>query len=391
MRVKAAGTWRAAGPFLVALGVALGTGASAQEEVRLELEGQVLLGDAPLPGISVVLHRVSQDSAGELDSLVADAEGRFRFELPGVPDPGGQGRVYFASVRHQGILYFGPALSRPVQLDSLYTIRAWDTVPAPAGGAVLPVAVRYLVLEPADEEGWHVTDLFELDVDAGGTLVAGEGGVTWSHPLPADARELDPFGSELTGGSDPSGPRVVDGRVTVRAPLSPGPRQFVLRYAVPDLDGLEIPFATATGEVEMLVREPAPDLTVTGLDALESVEMQPGVAYRRYVGSFAEASTVTIQAAPPPFTLPLEWVAVVLALFLGLAGVYAVRRGQDRPVPAGAPVGTPGPDAPELRQQRLLEVARLDEALEDENLSPAERVRLQERRAALVARLRLER
>ncbi|HZD03804.1 MAG TPA: hypothetical protein VE173_02770, partial [Longimicrobiales bacterium] len=111
---------------------------------------------AGVRGATVVLHRVTVDTAGEIDSVRVDSNGRFRFRLPSVPDPGGRGEIYFASVRHQGILYFGAAIHRAVQLDSLYTIEVYDTAVVPAGGADLPLEVRYVVAEPS-ENGWQIT------------------------------------------------------------------------------------------------------------------------------------------------------------------------------------------------------------------------------------------
>ncbi len=370
----------------------------AQVEVQAELEGRVLRGDGPLAGAQVVLHRVSADSAGELDSIATGPDGRFRFRLPALPDEGEAGRVYFASVRHQGILYFGPALSRPVQLDSVYTIQAWDTLTAPAAGADVPVGVRYLILESVPE-GWLVTDLYELEVEPGRTLVASDEGATWRHPLPTGARAAEgPDGAGGFGGLDAApggedaGPRVEDGHVVVRAPLSPGPRQFVIRYVVPELDGLAIPFAQAVGTVEMLVQEPVPDLEVTGLDAVESVEMEPGVRYRHYTGSFPGSTVVTLRVAEAPFRLPLEWTAVVLGLLLAAAGVAAVRRGGRRPGAPGVPYA-PAADAaselsPDERRRLLVEVAQLDEQLEAVEPGSDDEARLREARAERTARLR---
>lgn len=362
--------------------------AGAQVEVQAELEGRVLRADQPLAGVQVVLHRVSADSAGELDSIPTDDQGRFRFRLPALPDEGEGGRVYFASVRHQGVLYFGPALSRPVQLDSLYTVQAWDTLPAPPGGAEIPIGVRYLILESVPE-GWQVTDLFELEVGPGRTLVAAEGGATWRHPLPDGARATEGPGADL-GAGELAGPRVEEGHVVVRAPLSPGPRQFVVRYVVPELDGLAIPFGQAVGTVELLVQEPVPDLDVTGLDAIEAVEMEPGVRYRHFTGSFPGSTVVTIRAAEAPFRLPLEWTAVVLGLLLAAVGVFAVRRGEGAPSPAEPVDELAGLDAasPEGRQRLLVAVARIDERLEDDALGAGERSALERRRVALLARLR---
>jgi hypothetical protein len=383
-----------------------------QEEVQAALEGQVLRAGEPMQGARVVLHRVSADEAGELDSIPSGPEGGFRFDLPGLPDPGSGGQVYFASVRHQGILYFGPAITRPVQLDSLYTIRIYDTVTAAPGGAVLPIQVRYLILESAPE-GWQVTDLFEIRVPEDGTVVAREGDVTWRHPLPAGAVELDDAGQEvaLAPDADPGQPRVDGGSVVVGRPLSPGARQFLIRYRVPTLDGLEIPFTVPVDEVELMIREPVPDLTMTGLAPVETVETEPGVTYRRFTGSLSGPTVVAIQSAPEAFRLPLEWTAVALALLLAIAGLYAVRRGAGahergpgvadgvhRVHRVGSDLAPTPPDVfgldegervgPERRRLRLLEVARLDEALEAEGVDPAERARLEARRSALLELLR---
>jgi hypothetical protein len=376
--------------------------AALQVEVDAELRGRVLVGDGPVPGVQVVLHRVAEDSAGELDSLRAGGDGSFRFALPSLPIEGPGGSIYFASVRHQGILYFGPPVTRPIQLDSLYTIRAYDTVPAPAGGAALPIGVRYLVFEPADS-GWQVTDLFEITVDSAGTLVPRADDVTWSHALPADAREIE------LGAVSPGTPRVSGGRLEVTAPLSPGLRQFVVRYLVGSLEELRIPFVSGVEEVELLVREPVPPLEVAGLVAVEAVEMEPGVAYRRYAGPVAAGTEVVLDMGEEPGRLPLEWLTVLLALALAGAGLWAVGRGGGRGAsvaaaggPDGGPAGRPpragvppapissgsGPLTRDERDRLLLEVAHLDERLDSGEVPESERERLHARRAALVGRLR---
>ena len=59
----------------------------------------------------VVLHHVSDGEQGEVDSVRVGEEGSFSFTLPRAPDPG-RSDIYFASVRHDGVLYFGPAITR---------------------------------------------------------------------------------------------------------------------------------------------------------------------------------------------------------------------------------------------------------------------------------------
>ena len=91
-------------------------GAHAQVEARAVLAGQVLLGDSAMRAGMVVLHRVSDMQQGEIDSTRV-ANGAFSFTLPGVPNPA-LGDIYFASVHHQGVMYFGPAITQAIDLDS---------------------------------------------------------------------------------------------------------------------------------------------------------------------------------------------------------------------------------------------------------------------------------
>ena len=72
--------------------------------------GQVLIGDLPADSGTVVLHRVSAQSAAEIDSVRFAEGGAFEIRLPG--DAGdGMDDVFFAAVRHQGVLYFGEAFT----------------------------------------------------------------------------------------------------------------------------------------------------------------------------------------------------------------------------------------------------------------------------------------
>jgi len=128
---------RHSGVGVIALAMLLGSAgpARAQVEATPVLSGLVQRAGEPLGGSQVVLHRVDAVDAGALDTLVAEADGSFRFGLPTVPDPGGRGEIYFASVNHQGVLYFGPPVATAAELDSLYRIEVFDTLTAPPGGA----------------------------------------------------------------------------------------------------------------------------------------------------------------------------------------------------------------------------------------------------------------
>ncbi len=332
------------------------------------------MGDSTLTSGTVVLHHVASESQGEIDSTRVAPDGTFSFPLPTVPDPG-RSEVYFASVRHDGILYFGKAITTAVQLDSLYEIHTYDTRTAPEGGVQLPVEVRNLFLEP-DGERWQVTDLFQIRNDGDRTLVAPEGGFIWRYPLPPGLEDPVVAQAEFATGAAV----VEDGDLVVRTPLPPGERLFVVRYHIPD-PFVTLPLPGTTRTLEILVREPAPPLDAPGLVVGERVEIEPGTTYRRFSGSNLSNTTVRLVEANVPGRPPVRWFAVVLGILLGSVAVWAVQKGR----PQRAPART-GDDA---RRALILEVARLDEAFDaNPDPTPEERGAYQARRAELLRRLR---
>jgi len=355
------------------LGIRAPGDAQAQVLAEPVLEGRAFLGDTVLTSGTVVLHRVGETTQGEIDSVRVARDGSFAFRLPSVPDPRSS-EVYFASIRHAGILYFGPAISVPVQLDSLYEIHAYDTLMAPQAGAALPVQARTVFLEE-DEADWQVTDLFQVRNDADRTLVAREDGAVWRYPLPETAR--DPTVSDAT--LAPTSWTFEDGHIEVRAALPPGDRVFVVRYAVPG-PFLEIPLPGITEALEVLVKEPAPPLDVPGLAAMDRVELEPGSTYRRFSGTDSRDTVVRLVEGEVARTVPPGWLALLLALVLGSAGVWIVQR-------PGLERSTSRP--PRNRRALLVEVAMLDEAFEALLApTPEERGAYEARRRALLRQLR---
>jgi len=400
--------------LLVAATVVLATlrpaSLQAQVEARPTLQGIVVRPDGPLPGGQVILHRVASEEAGEIDSVSVGADGRFRFDLPAVPDPEGRNEVYFASASHHGVLYFGPAITTAVQLDSLYRIEVHDTASVSVEGASLPIQVRYMIVEDPEtarvppsaaapsgatdaggDGGWLVTDLLQPVNDGEATLVPREGGVVWSYPLPPAATDIEVGGAGITAG----GAQLTDGRLTLSQPLPPGPRQSIVRYA---LEGptLEIPLPGRTESVELLIREPAPPFEVTGLEAQGPVTMEEGgPTYRRFVGTGLVDATVTLVEDEEEGGVPGGWLAVALAAILTAIGLWAaLRRGEPPPPTPARPPGPAGPvDPPDAatrtdrRRELILEIARIDEEVESEPAAKREK-ELRARRADLKDRLR---
>ena len=337
-----------------------------------------MLGDAPLEAGWVVLHRVAAVEQGEVDSVRVAPDGAFLFRLPAVPRPDGS-EVYFASVRHHGILYFGRAVSLPIHLDSLYLIQAYDTAVAPPGGGELVVESRSLFVEEAEPGRWQVTDLFQVRNGGSSTLVPAPDGSVWNHPLPPGATGGEVTQVDMAAAAG----EVRDGAVFVTAPFPPGERLFVVRYAIPTLF-TSVPLAPGTGSFEVLVREPAPAAEVTGLTQAPPVELDEGGVFRRFIAPESPTGDVAIIPGQARRDPPVRWLAVALALLLAGVAAWALRERLGGPSPRMA---TPPPSD---RRALILEVARLDEAFSNlREPTPEERGAYEARRDELLRRLTL--
>jgi hypothetical protein len=376
--------WRCAG---LALGLILASAGAllAQEARPPELAGTAYVGEAPMQEGTIVLHHLANGTQGELDSTTVAADGTFAFDLPRLPRPD-SGDVFFASVRHDGVLYFGPAVTQTAQLDSVYEIFAYDTLLAPAEGLPMPLQSRSIFFEP-DSAGWRVTDLFQLRNDSDRTLVTRPGGRVWRHPLPEGATDVTTGEGELSFAAA----EYEGGALVVRAAVPPGERLFVVRYRVGSL-GIDVPTQGPTEALDVLIREPAPPVEVPGLELLDRIELEAGSTYIRFTGADVDVPFVRIvesEAAGPP---RVEWAAFLLALVLGAAGLWALRPTPARPgsgvrpaPPVSAGARSTGSDE---RRALLHEVARLDEDFSSGDAAPEVRRRYEARRAELIRRIR---
>ena len=319
---------------------------NAQASSGLVISGEVRIGDELADSGTVVLHRVSALFSGQVDSVSVRSDGRFEFVIPEPEHPPLGDDVYFASLRYQGILYFGGTVSEAADTVGTYLIRAYPTVGA-GPGIRLPVRIRNTFVErSAPASGWMVTDLFEIENTGATTVVASEDGATWSHPLPPGATDFAVGQSDLS----PDAASFSGGVVHVSAPVPPGERVYLFRYRIP-LDGFTLPVSGGTGSMELLFLEPAGELTVNGLASVGPLDME-GATYRRFAGRDLAGTVVTVapgQPLSPSASIPL--VAVLLALALTVAGSILAMR-----MPRLASSRTAA-----RRQEVLLAVARLDE------------------------------
>ncbi len=317
------------------------------------LAGQVLIGDRPADTGTVVLHRVAGDFSGEVDSVGTGPGGLFELMLPATY--GTEDEVLFATFRHQGILYFGPAVTGLPDSAGGYVIQAYPALAAGPGTRPLLQVRNVILARPESGTGWVVADVFELRNGAPATLVAGETGATWSHPLPPEAADPEVGRSDLSPGMAD----FRDGRVRVSAPIPPGENVYVFRYSITG-EEFGIPLEAAAGSMELLVREPAGDLAVTGLAAVEGVELE-GVRYRRYAGRDLAPSIVRVTAGETrmPFG-SLSIVAVLLTLVLAGAGALLAARSTNATIVPGR----------RRRGRVLADIALLDEEWAAGRLAP---------------------
>ncbi|MCG6956041.1 MAG: hypothetical protein LJF04_08615 [Gemmatimonadetes bacterium] len=363
--------------------------ASAQVLAHPVLHGKVFVGDSAASEGRVVLHHISSGTqGGAVDSTDVHRDGTFTFRLPTVPDST-RNEIYFVLTQHDGVLYFGTPITLPVQLDSLYVIHTYDTTMVAPEGVSLPLQVRDVFLErDSTGSGWRVTDLMQVHNDRSRTLTARENGAVWRYPLPAKGTgfSMGQTGFALDAASFDKDTLVVS------APIPPGNRLFVVRYTVPD-PFITIPLPGATSSMELLIREPAPPLTVTGLEAQQSVQLQQGGAtYRHFIGQDLHDASVTLEAAAAPKLPPVRWFAVILALVLAGFGLKAYYASRPRAEGAGAgPGATTLPPAGDgvTRQALLVQIARLDEEFEAKPApTDEERAAYRARREDLLSRLR---
>ncbi len=342
--------------------------AQAQEPTLPVIAGEVRIGNELADSGTVVLHRVSVFFSGEVDSVSVDPQGGFEFVVPEPFDPLGDD-VYFASTRYQGVLYFGGPVSEAADTVGTYLIRAYPTVPA-GPSTELHIAVRNMFVEKAPSSpGWWVTDLFEIHNDTETTVVASEMGATWSHSLPPGAVDFQVGESDLA----PEAASFSGGAVHVSAPVPPGERVYLFRYNVP-AEAFSLPLADGTESMELLFREPAGDLAVSGLAAVGPIDME-GATFRRFAGRDLAATVVTVEPGRPVSpTASIPLVAAFLALALTLAGSVLALRGS-----------LPSSRRARARRSRLmLKVARLDEKWSNGELEPGD---YQHRRNQLLTEL----
>lgn len=243
----------------------------------------------PLAGARVVLHRLTATQQGPVDSVLADAAGRFQFRV--LPDTSA---LVLTSSRHDGIEYF----SRPARLtaegpDTGLVVLVADT----SSSAPVSLAGRYLMIGRPQQGGRRgALDLIVLQNRGDMTRVAGDSAApVWSMPMPAGIEDFTPGESEFSAAA--VGHR--GDSLTISAPLSPGDRQLMVTYTLPPgVKRVKVPFASATDSVVLLLEEPTARVVTPGFAVRDSQVIETRT-YQRWVGSMPAAGEVEVKFATP--------------------------------------------------------------------------------------------
>jgi len=291
--------------------------------------GRVLLGgrdSLPLARAQVILHRVTRDTGGPIDSVRTDAAGRYRMGVPRPRAAADSAAVYVVSTLYDSLAYFSlplNVLGRPaVRVEDLVVYRTTKHAP--------PVhLVRRLVTiaRPAADGTRDVLEILELANTGLTTRITDDTLVpTWAGAIPATAVRFQAGQGDVS----PEAMLQRGDSVLVLGPIPPGQvKQLSYGYVLPaGGSGFALPIDQATQDLNLLVEDTTASVDAPKLESLgvQAIEQRRFAAYR--AGPLAAGDRVTIglpRGAFRPQTL-LPYVIATLAAAMAAALVWALRR-----------------------------------------------------------------
>jgi hypothetical protein len=291
----------------------------------VSVSGRVLRGGrdtVPLVHAWVVLHKVTREGGGPLDSVRTDGSGRYRIVLR---DPDSTG-VYVVSAWYDSLAYF----SLPLNVAGRSAVRIDDIVAygTTTNGPPIRLARRLATVARAAEDGGReVLEILELQNTGQTTRITKDTLVpTWAGRVPSNA-------AQFQGGQGDISPEAIVFRndsVTVLGPIPPGPvKQLSYGYSLaPGLRTLVLPIDQTTLELNLLVEDTTATVNAPGLEALgvQEIEQRRFAAYR--AGPLAAGDNVEIALPRGKFRaqMVLPYVIAVLAAGMVFALVWALRK-----------------------------------------------------------------
>lgn len=291
----------------------------------MSVSGRVLRGGRdtiPLASAMVVLHHVTRDAAGPLDSMRSDARGRYRFEVRR-PDSSG---AYIVTVWFDSIAYVSNALTiggRPViHVDDIVTYPT--TIDSPP----IVLARRLATIAQAGDAGTReVLEILELENRGVTTRVARDSvQPVWAGRVPEHAGQFRGGQGDISAEAI----RFRNDSVLVLAPIGPGPaKQVSYAYSIPaGTRAFVIPIDQPTAEVNLLVEDTVATVRAPKLDTLgvQAIEQRRFAAYR--AGPLARGDRVEIVLPAGRFRpqMLLPYLIAVLAVVMVGALIWALRR-----------------------------------------------------------------
>lgn len=295
----------------------------------MTVSGRVLRGgrdSLPLGRAQVVLHRVTRDTGGPIDSVRTDAAGRYRMLLSRPRTAADSAAVYVVSTMYDSLAYFSlplNVLGRPaVRVEDLVVYRTTKNAPP------IHVARRLVTIaRPADDGTREVLEILELENTGLTTRITDDTLVpTWAGAIPASAVQFQAGQGDIS----PEAMLHRGDSIFVLGPIPPGPvKQLSYGYLLPaGGGGFALPIDQATQDLNLLIEDTAAVVDAPQVESLgvQAIEQRRFAAYR--AGPLAAGDRVTIglpRGAFRPEAL-LKYVIFFFAAALLVGLVWALRR-----------------------------------------------------------------
>jgi hypothetical protein len=290
----------------------------------VSISGRVLRGgrdSVPLPNTWVVLHRVTRDSGGPLDSVRSDARGRYRIVLRS-PDSTG---LYVVSAWYDSLAYF----SLPLNVAGRASVQVEDIVAyaTTINGPPIRLARRLLtVARPGNSGAREVLEILELENTGQTTRITKDTLVpTWAGRVPANA------GRFQGGQGDISAAAIVfrNDSVHVLGPIPPGPaKQLTYGYELsPNTEKFVLPIDQATTDLNLLLEDTTATVKAPSLESLgvQEIEQRRFAAYRAGPVSAGDRIEITLPHGKFRPQAVIPYIVALLAAGMVLVLVWALK------------------------------------------------------------------
>ncbi len=305
----------------------------------MTVSGRVLLGgrdSVPLRGTWAVLHRVTHDGGGPIDSVRTDAAGRYRMRLARPRVSADSGAVYVVSTWYDSLAYF----SLPLNVVGRPAVQVEDLVVYPTSKRAPPIHLArrlVTVARPAADGTRDVLEILELENTGLTTRITDDTlAPTWAGAIPSSAVQFQGGQGDIS----PEAMKLVGDSVYVLGPIPPGHvKQLSYGYVLPAVvrgAGMALPIDQPTQDLNLLIEDTTAAVEAPGVKALgvQAIEQRRFAAYR--AGPLAAGDRVTIglpRGAFRPETL-VKPVAVFFAAAMAGLLIWVLRRKPLAPRPS---------------------------------------------------------